>query len=183
MVKDDLQQCADSVIRIYAEYFWSIGAYNRIKFHFTNGFLTEYEKWRDGYRISVDGNKVSWKKSSDKNSSYDCFESYLRIVFAYAGTLSMEGEAEPIALSDIQTGDVFLQGGSPGHVVMVVDMCEKEGKKAFLLGQGYMPAQEFHILKNPLHENDPWYYEDEITYPFRTPEYVFDKGSLKHLYY
>lgn len=39
-------------------------------------------------------------------------------------------------------GDVFLKGGSPGHVVMVVDLCEnEEGQKAFLPGQGYMPAQ------------------------------------------
>ena len=78
-------------------------------------------------------------------------------------------------------GDIFIQSGSPGHVVMVVDISENlEGKKAFLLAQGYMPAQEFHLLKNPLHEDDPWYYEEEVTYPFETPEYTFKKGSLRH---
>jgi len=35
---EDLQQCADSVIRVYAEYFWSTKQYDRIAFHFTNGF-------------------------------------------------------------------------------------------------------------------------------------------------
>ena len=55
------------------------------------------------------------------------------------------------------------------------------GKKAFLLAQGYMPAQQFQLLKNPAHEQDgdPWYYEDEIRYPLQTPEYDFKKGSLK----
>jgi hypothetical protein len=66
---------------------------------------------------------------------------------------------------------------------MVVDVCEKDGKKAFLLAQGYMPAQQFHVLKNPLHEDDPWYYVDEIHYPFQTPEYVFGEGSLKRPLY
>ena len=67
---------------------------------------------------------------------------------------------------------------------MVVDVCENEaGKKAFLLAQGYMPAQEFHLLKNPLHDTDPWYYEEEIEYPLQTPGYVFEEGSLKRLKY
>ena len=114
----------------------------------------------------------------------DSLKDYLRIVFSYAGTASMDTEAQPIPLSDLQVGDVFLKGGNPGHVVMVVDLCENaDGKKAFLLAQGYMPAQQFHVLKNPAHEDDPWYYEDEVTYPFHTPEYTFQKGSLKRLNY
>lgn len=179
----DLQQCADSVMRVYAEYYWSIGAYDKIKFHFTNGFLAEYEKWREGYRVVVDGNDVSWSKSASYDDSYESFVKYLRVVFSYAGTLSMESEATKISLEEAKAGDVFLQGGSPGHVVMIVDVCvNEEGKKAFLLAQGYMPAQEFHVLKNDLHEEDPWYYEEEITYPLSTPEYTFQEGSLKTLY-
>ena len=42
----DLQQCADSVMRIYAEYFYATGQHERIRFHFTNGFSAEYAKWR-----------------------------------------------------------------------------------------------------------------------------------------
>jgi hypothetical protein len=63
-------------------------------------------------------------------------------------------------------------------------MCENEqGEKAFLLAQGYMPAQEFHVLKNPAHEENPWYYEEELTGSIRTPEYGFGKGCLKRLSY
>ena len=180
----DLQQCADSVMRVYAEYFWATEKYDRIAFHFTSGFLAEYEKWRDGDRGSVVGNNVSWIKSKSPDSSYECFVKYLKSVFCYAGTLSMERESDPTTLAKLKVGDVFIYGGSPGHVVMVADVCENEqGKKAFLLAQGYMPAQEFHLLKNLLHEEDPWYYEEEVTYPFHTPEYTFQEGSLRSLKY
>lgn len=180
----DLQQCADSVIRMYAEYFYATKQIDRIKFHFTNGFLAEYSRWMNGERIRVDGNDVSWVASKGYDDSYECFVEYLKNVFTYAGTLSMNSEATDIDLSEACAGDVFLYGGSPGHVVMIVDVCVNDnGEKAFLLAQGYMPAQEFHILVNERHREDPWYYEAEITYPFSTPEYVFDEGSLKRLNY
>ncbi len=180
----DLQQCADSIMRIYAEYYYSKGQYDQIGFHFTNGFYAEYAKWRQGYRILVKGSTVSWVKSAEASDSYESFEKYLHVVFNYAGTASMQSEASPISIDELQIGDVFLKGGSPGHVVMVVDICQNEkGEKAFLLAQGYMPAQEFHILKNPKYSEEPWYYADEVTYPFKTPEYTFQEGSLMRLNY
>ena len=181
----NLQQCADSVIRMYAEYFWNTKQYERIAFHYTSGFLAEYPKWREGNRIKVDGNSVKWVKSAGYDDSYECFVEYLKNVFSYAGTLSMYcEEAVEIPLGEAKAGDVFLYGGSPGHVVMIVDVCENEdGEKAFLLAQGYMPAQEFHLLVNENHLEDPWYYESEISYPFSTPEYTFQEGSLKTLLY
>lgn len=176
----DLQQCADSIMRIYAEYFWSMGDYQRIAFHLTNGFLMDYPSWRDGNRISVNGNHVEWVKKAGYDESQNTFLSYLRCVMAYAGTLSLDEESTPVDIGAIAAGDMFIKGGSPGHCVMVADVAkDKEGNYCFLLAQGYMPAQEFHILKNPLHEEDPWYYTDELTYPLVTPEYVFQEGSLK----
>ncbi len=175
----DLQQCADSVLRIYAEYYWSRGEYDKIAFHLTNGFLMEYPKWREGNRLVVDGNDVSWSKTKGYDDSYDTFRNYLTMVFAYAGTLSLAQECSPIAVEDIRTGDLFLQGGSPGHCVLIVDIAEDaSGNRCFLLAQGYMPAQDFHVIINPLHEEDPWYYEAELTFPLRTPAWTFEEGSL-----
>lgn len=180
----DLQQCADSVMRVYAEYYFQTEQYAKIRFHFTNGFLAEYGKWRDGYRISVEGNNVSWVKSASYDDSYETFVKFMRMVFTYAGTLSMEQESTQISVKEARVGDVIIKGGSPGHVVMIVDMCENEqGEKAFLLAQGYMPAQEFHVLKNPAHEENPWYYEEELAGSIRTPEYGFGEGCLKRLSY
>jgi poly-gamma-glutamate synthesis protein (capsule biosynthesis protein) len=177
--KKDLQQCADSAMRIYAEYFWSLEKYDQIAFHLTNGFYMNYPKWRDGYRIKVNGNDVTWNKSASYDDSYETFIKYMEMVFAYAGTLSLTAESEPISLEDLFPGDIFLEGGSPGHCVMVVDMATREdGNRCFLLAQGYMPAQDFHVLTNPLHPEDPWYYEAELDYPIRTPSWTFDEGSI-----
>ena len=30
--------------------------------------------------------------------------------------------------------------------------------------------------------DDPWYYASELSYPLKTPEYVFQEGSLKRWY-
>ncbi len=177
--KENLQQCADTVMRVYAEYYWKIGKQEKISFRFVDGFQADYVRWREGYRIQVGSGGTSWVDGGSYDDSYDNFKKYLRMVFSYASTLSLKAESKKTKLSDIQVGDIFIKDGSPGHVVMVVDVCEnEEGEKAFLLGQGFMPAQQFHLLKNPAHEEDPWYYEEEVTYPLETPEYTFQKGSL-----
>ncbi|WP_394525909.1 DUF4846 domain-containing protein [Lacrimispora sp. JR3] len=180
LVKGDLQQCADSAIRIYGEYLWSVGVYDAISFHLTNGFLMDYPSWRSGKRLSVEGNQVRWEERAVFDDSRENFLKYLRQVMIYAGTLSLENESGGIVFDQLQAGDLFIRGGTPGHCVMVVDVAEdQEGNKCFLLAQGYMPAQEFHVLKNPLHKEDPWYYVSEIKDSLVTPEYVFEKDSLK----
>lgn len=175
----DLQQCADSVMRIYGEYYWSLEDYDKIAYHLTNGFYMNYSKWKEGYRIVVDGNDVRWNKSASFDDSYETFLKYMEMVFAYAGTLSLTAESSPITLNDLLPGDLLLQGGSPGHCVLVIDMAyDENGKRCYLLAQGYMPAQDFHVLTNPLHPEDPWYYEDEMNYPIQTPSWTFKEGSL-----
>ncbi len=58
----DLQQCADAVMRLRAEYLYAQKRYADIHFNFTNGFNCSYSKWREGYRVKVSGNQVSWYK-------------------------------------------------------------------------------------------------------------------------
>lgn len=177
----DLQQCADAVMRLRAEYLYSIGAYDKIHFNFTNGFRAAYQKWRDGYRIKVSGNDVVWVNSRVVDKSYASFRDYLNVVFSYAGTLSLSREMEAVAMRDMHIGDVFIHGGSPGHAVIVVDMATDEhGNKFFMLAQSYMPAQEIHILKNI---NDPsispWYRMSDIREYVVTPEWTFTVNDLK----
>ena len=137
----DLQQCADSIIRIYAEYFWSTGNQDRIAFHLTNGFLMDYPSWREGNRLQVDGNQVSWVKKASYDDSYETFLLYLEYVMMYAGTLSLNEECTPISPDQLKAGDMFIKGGSPGHCVMVADVAvDGNGDACFLLAQGYMPA-------------------------------------------
>ncbi len=177
----DLQQCADAIMRLRAEYLYGQGRYDEILFHLTNGFPVGYEKWVDGYRIALEGNRTYWVKKTNPSESYQSFRKYLDLVFAYAGTLSLSKELEPIELNEMKIGDVFIQGGSPGHAVIIVDIAvhRETGKKIFLLAQSYMPAQEIQILKNPMDEKiSPWYSID-FKGPLSTPEWTFDRGDLK----
>jgi hypothetical protein len=85
-----------------------------------------------------------------------------------------------VPIDQIEIGDVFVRGGSPGHAVIVVDLAADKatGKKVFLLAQSYMPAQDIHVLKNPADPKlSPWYASDfgEI---LETPEWTFSKGEL-----
>ena len=176
----DLQQCADAVIRLWAEYLYGKGLFDQIHFNFTNGFNAEYSKWRQGNRIKVEGNKVYWEKEAEASNDYESFRKYLNMVFAYAGTLSLSKEMKRVDLEDMAIGDVFIKGGSPGHCVIVLDMAEnpQTGEKLFILAQSYMPAQDIHILKNPENEDgNPWYtinFGDVL----KTPEWEFTKDQL-----
>ncbi len=176
----DLQQCADAVIRLRAEYLYEQERYDEISFEFTNGFEAHFKTWRSGNRIGVDGNNVYWRTSSSANSSYKSFRKYLIMVFAYAGTYSVERETKKVSIEDIQVGDIFVKGGSPGHAVIVVDVAKhsETGEKIFMLAQSYMPAQEIQILQNPKNgQGNPWY--DTDFERLRTPEWTFSKEALR----
>lgn len=176
----DLQQCADAVMRLRAEYLWKTKQYELLHFNFTSGFNADYKKWREGYRISVKGNSVSWVKTTKESQSYSSFRDYLTIVFSYAGTASLAKELKPVALKDLQIGDVFIKGGSPGHAVIVVDMAvNKAGRKVYMVAQSYMPAQDIHVLSN--YNNtliSPWYELDVNASAINTPEWTFEPTQL-----
>lgn len=177
----NLQQCADAIMRLRAEYLFKKKAYDQISFHFTNGFRADYARWRAGHRIIVDGNEVRWSDVHSPNESYEHFRRYLDLVFAYAGTLSLEKELVPVSIDSIQIGDVFIKGGSPGHAIIVVDLAENEtnGERLFLLAQSYMPAQDIHLLHNPRDKRlSPWY-SNRFSGRLVTPEWMFEKEQLR----
>lgn len=179
--KQDLHQCADAVMRLRADYFYSQKQYDKIHFNFTNGFRIDFSKWVEGYRIAIKGNKTSWVKTAKPSDSYQTYWKYLETVFMYAGTASLEKELKSINALDIKIGDVFIKGGFPGHAVIVVDVAvnPKNNQKIMLLAQSYMPAQEIQILKNPNNSSlSPWYAVDFGT-SLKTPEWTFSSSQLK----
>jgi len=185
--KRNLHQCADAVMRLWAEYLWTHKRYDEIHFNFTNGFRIDYTKWMQGYRVAIKGSKTSWVKRTSPSNTYKYFWKYMEIVFSYAGTLSLSKELVQVPLDDMQIGDVFIWGGSPGHAILVTDMAinPKTNEKIFLLSQSYMPAQDTQILKNPNNSNlSPWYSlsdlkTDPIAIGLKTPEWVFNVNDLK----
>lgn len=176
----DLHQCADAIMLLRAEYLYAQESYDEINFNFVSGFKAEYGKWMEGYRIVVDGNKVRYDMAADPSDSYEIFRKYMTVVMAYASTLSLEKELVSIDVQDMEIGNVFIWGGSPGHAIIIVDMAVNfQGEKVFLLAQSYMPAQQTQILINPMDQNlSPWYSlkgkENLIT-----PEWNFDLDQLK----
>lgn len=179
----DLQQCADAVMRLRAEYFYAQQRYADIHFNFVSGFNAEYARWRKGERIWVKGNQVGWKAGQGATPDYRAFRKYLTMVFSYAGTASLVHELQPKDQADIEAGDVLIKGGSPGHAVIVVDKAVNAatGEVLVLLAQSYMPAQDIHVLVNPARsDGNPWYsVARDFGESVATAEYLFGEGALR----
>ncbi|MFT6500952.1 MAG: hypothetical protein ACJASQ_001062 [Crocinitomicaceae bacterium] len=178
--KRNLHQCADAVMRLKAEYLWDSKQYDKIHFNFTNGFRVDYSEWMKGKRMVVKGNKTYWVNGAARANNYQDFWKYMELIFNYAGTLSLDREMKSKPVDQMEIGDVFILGGSPGHAVIVADMVvnPNTGEKKFLLAQSYMPAQETQILKNPINPTSPWYSAD-FDEVLTTPEWTFYANQLK----
>ena len=105
------------------------------------------------------------------------FRKYLDVVFMYAGTYSLARELNSVNIDNLKIGDVFIQGGSPGHAVLVVDVVfnVSTSKKRFLLAQSYMPAQDIHVLYD-FTTKSPWFEPGDL---IETPEWIFYAQDLK----
>ncbi|MBN2621351.1 hypothetical protein JXB22_09720 [candidate division WOR-3 bacterium] len=178
----DLQQCADAIMRLYAEFNYSIKAYDAIAFRITNGDKVSFRTWINGSRPYLSGSVIAWDRTAAVDSSYAALTGYLEFIYAYAGSYSLSQQLNTVSdIDSMDIGDIFIQGGFPGHAVIVVDMAEHPVTKerVFLLAQSYMPAQDIHILNN-LDEPalSPWYrlaFGDTLY----TPEWTFTKNDLK----
>ena len=179
--KKDLHQCADAIMRLKAEYHWQQKEYDQIHFNFTNGFKVAYSEWRKGKKVIIEGNKTYWNNESKAATTYKDFWEYLELVFTYAGTSSLSKELKDMEIMQMNIGDIFIQGGFPGHAVIVLDMAKQEatGELLYLLGQSYMPAQEIQVLKNNQDQSiSPWYRLHPTNRIF-TPEWTFEATDLK----
>ncbi len=175
----DLQQCADAIMRLRAEWLFANGRQREIGFNYTGGGRVSFARWSNGERPSNDGK--TWRRSSKPDAGYAGFRRYMDNVFAFAGTYSLERELKSVAAADLAIGDVFIRGGFPGHAVLVADLVENPatGERRFLLLQSFMPAQSIHVLKNPTAADaSPWY-PATWSGPLVTPEWTFPENSLK----
>ena len=169
----DLQQCADAVMRLRAEYLRSAGRTKDLSFKFTSGDAYPYSRWLDGTRPRVRGNEVGWRQGSAVANDRGQLRAWLDVIFTYAGTWSMVRDSAPVAsVAELRIGDVLIQGGFPGHALLVVDLARNAaGKTAVLLAQSYMPAQSIHVVVNPADpDGGAWYRLDDET-AIQTPDW------------
>lgn len=180
--KKNLLQCADAAIRLRAEYLFRAGYFNKINFVATSGDTLSFTQWQRGIRWKEQAGKlVKVSGNAGFTSAEKSFAAFLEFVYAWCGTYSLSRQLTAVSNPAlIKPGDVFVQGGFPGHAVTVMAVAKNiKGEIIFLLSQGYMPAQDIHILKNPVNSQlSPWYSLEDI-YPLYTPEWQFEEGSLK----
>lgn len=152
----DLQQCADAIMRIRAEY------------------------------LKASNQPICFADNSNKkycwsNYQHKGWQLYLETVFGMCGTLSLEKELKPTSWKNLKPGDVLIKGGSPGHAVLVMDVAihPGTGERLFLLAQSYMPAQDVHILQNLREKSiSPWFREP-LQNTINTPEWTFYANQLR----
>ena len=180
--KKDLLQCADAAIKLRADFLFMNSQFDKLSFVATSGDKLSFQKWLQGTRWKEKGNRLQTYESgitaTDRNISY---RQFMDLVYTYCGTYSLSRQLKAIDdNNDLQPGDIFIEGGFPGHAVTVMAVAKNTiGKKIILLSQGYMPAQDIHLLKN-FNDSDlnPWYSIEEL-YPLNTPQWKFGSRSLK----
>jgi hypothetical protein len=97
----DLQQCADAVMRLRAEYFYDRKEYNKIIFTDNNG--TAYQFHEPYTRPN--------------------FDKYLERVFGMCGSASLAKQLrDHIEMKNAEAGDVLIRGGFPGHAEIIMDV-------------------------------------------------------------
>lgn len=161
----NLQQCADAAIRLWAEYLYSIKAYNRIYFHaLSNGNAIRFNTWA--------------KKK--RSYSYKTFRNYLDYVYGLCNSTSMWKEMKSIKPQDLRVGDcfIYINEHTYGHVVTVVDMAvNQKGEKIFMVAQSWMPAQQIHIITDES-SYSPWYKLTENG-SYNISGYTMSKKNMK----
>ena len=155
----NLQQCADVCMRLRADFLLSAGRENEIAFSDNALKIYRYSDYRP---------KIS-------------YPAYLEKVFSWCGTMSLQKQLKTLKYpGDIQPGDILINGGSPGHAAIIIDVAiNKAGQKIFLLAQGFMPAQDIHILRNNSNNAlNPWYTFNGNE-QLETPEWNFKPLVIK----
>jgi len=172
----DLQQCADALMRIRAEYLFGEKRYDEIGFHFTGG---QYYSWNDyckGKKPVPSGNGIRFIQTVARSRTHESLRNYLDIVYTYASTISLAKGLKPA--DGFEVGTVVIHPGSPGHCFMIIDeKKDAEGKKLFKLAEGYTPAQSIYVLRNlDEFEKTPWHRLTRGV--IETASYRFEKYEL-----
>lgn len=162
----DLQHCADAVIRLHAE--WRYGRGDRaLAYRALSGATLSY---------------VEWRASKRRADDHPAFRAWLDDVFAWANTASLERDAAKVPLAAVRGGDFFVISGAPfGHAVLVLDVAKADdGRVALLLGQSYMPAQSFHVLRPS--KDSAWFVVEKDAASVATPFWKpFPASALRRL--
>ncbi len=137
LFRRDLEQCADFCMRFWAEYHKAADMLDAL-------YLFEY----------------SGKKTRFRSSGLS-YQAFLRRAFNGSNSHSLKKGCSGVDADDAAPGDMIVQNerGGIGHVSMILDACvSAKGERYYLIGFGFMPAQEFHIEKaDAAHGRAGWF--------------------------
>jgi hypothetical protein len=178
-----LQQCADTVIRLHAEWLWALGV-RAHAYDTASGTRLTFANFLAGERVKARGSRLIAERSAAKrDSTRAAFRAYLDEVFAWANTTSLRREGTPIAWGDLAPGDFLVMEGKPwGHAVLILDAARApDGRVALLMGESAIPAQSFHVIRaDPDH--GPWFVVAPNDATIVTPVWEpFPKDALRRL--
>jgi len=143
----DLQQCADALIRLRAEYLFAQNRLDEIGFNFTSGHFYSFADYCNGKKPIPKGNSVKFVSSSPQAKTAKDLRKYLDIVYTYAGTISLGASLKEA--DDFSIGTIVISPGSPGHCFIITDEATTStGEKVYKLVEGYTPAQSIYVLRN-----------------------------------
>jgi hypothetical protein len=184
--KGDLHQCADAVLYMRANFLFKQGLTENLYYNFVSGFKAKYSDYMTHY-YKIEGNNVSLvSRNNILKDNPETLRKWLRQIFSYANTWSIDTyDSSPVNILEMKPGDFFIESNPPpatGHAINVVDVVvnKTNSKKMYMLSQSYMPAQETHILINPLN-GGVWYTLDEFK-DIVTPEWTFTVNQLKRFH-
>ena len=161
----NLHQCADAAIYLNAAYLYET----------KNWCFITYTA-NDGRKISF--NRFRWNSKEKRKSTIN---EYLEEVWKWVGSFSLDKfDTDPVTLKEAIAGDLIIEGGSPGHVITIVDVIVNKttGVKKYMLAQSYMPAQEQYILLNEENPKTVWF-EFKEGEDIETPGWLFSSNSIK----
>ena len=181
----NILHCADSCYKFRSDYLYSIGRYDKMKFHFVGKGIADFEKYSKGYRVDPETGEyfLMGEASTDKN----VYKEFIDMVYIYSSTISLVEDTQKVPIDDMKIGDIFLRDGTPGskrvgHAITIIDMAENDrGEKIFMLAQSYMPAQQPQVLVNKNNKKiGPWYSLEEVKDAGRlsTPQWTFELDEM-----
>jgi hypothetical protein len=172
----DLQQCVDTLIRLRAEYHWWKKQPHRARFRYAGGRYFGWAQWARGIRPRRRDGRIVYERRAHRSLSRKNFRRYLTFMFAMTGT--MHNVREPrVPFARMEAGHFFIQPpprpGLLGHAVVILDVARPVGSRdrdrgrlRALLGEGFTPAQSFHVLQAP--HGGAWFTLDPKK-PVQTP--------------
>lgn len=147
--RSNLQQSADVVVRLHAEWQWSLGRRDQEYVSATKDPLP-YARYAEGKRTLAQGPHLYWVKQRDPNdvNDYDAFRDFLDAAFLWINSPALRMQSEPVAADALMPGDFFVRRDKSGHTVVVLDVVTRaNGERLALLGQGIAPAMNPHVLR------------------------------------